>query len=44
MLLTLILLITSVFSLALCAYLLAGTVLYLRAIYQTTSASQKLAR
>ena len=44
MLLTLILLIPSVLSVALCAYLFAGLFIYLRSLYQTAPASPKLAR
>ena len=43
MLLTLILLIPSVLSLALCAYLLGGLFIYLRSLYQTAPAGKKLA-
>jgi hypothetical protein len=41
MLLTLILLIPSVLSLALCVYLLVGMVIYLRGLYQTTPAESR---
>ena len=44
MLLTLILLIPSVLSLALCTYLLAGLFIYLRDLYQTAPASTTSAR
>ena len=44
MLLTLILLIPSVLSLALCTYLLAGLFIYLRDLYQTAHASATSAR
>lgn len=40
MLLTLVLLIPTVLSLALCAYLLAGLFIYLRNLYKTTTASK----